>query len=558
LLGHFSGHTTLAKVNHRLQRPASRTQLLSRVGIFDAAWGGASPLLAFILRDGTINSPNGVATYCAIALVASLLVFQWFRTSSPIFRYFSVADALELLKACILIAALSAALAFLFTRLDEAPRSIPILHFFLLASGLLAARLIWRLHQAQREVGAWEAKNSVQHVLVIQASRLAWFFSKLIEELVPGKYQIVAILDERPMLQLRSLNRYPIVGPPEQIEKVVDEYTMHGVSIDKVIVAATPEEISKEAWEHVSRVCRDRQIELDVLSDLLISEVIRVREDGPPEIFAAGSIPADVGNLEALLARPFWKIKRVIDLVVASTTAVLMLPVFVATFGLALLDVGIPVIFWQRRVGRDGAPLYLYKFRTLQTLYDRHTKERRESHSPSAIGQFLRNARFDELPQLWNVLSGDMSLIGPRPLLPVDQPTGASIRLTVRPGLSGWAQVCGGKRISCEEKNALDEWYIRHASFYLDARIVLRTILMLLVGDRRDERAIATALAERYRGDLAKLLSTVSTQRTERRGAFGERLKPGRVAEAAGLKANDRTVPTKPVVDASVRSVAAR
>ena len=100
-----------------------------------------------------------------------------------------------------------------------------------------------------------------------------------------------------------------------------------------------------------------------------------------------------------------------------------------------------------------------------------------------------------------------MSLIGPRPLLPVDQPQGPTLRLTVRPGLTGWAQVCGGKLISVEEKNALDEWYIRHASFRLDAIIVLRTIWMLLfTGDRRDEKAIAAALLERSRSDSTATL----------------------------------------------------
>ena len=81
----------------------------------------------------------------------------------------------------------------------------------------------------------------------------------------------------------------------------------------------------------------------------------------------------------------------------------------------------------------------------------------------SALARFLRVTRLDEWPQLWNVLSGEMSLIGPRPLLPIDQPMQSSFRLAVRPGVTGWAQVCGGRLISVDEKNALDEWYIRHA-----------------------------------------------------------------------------------------------
>jgi FlaA1/EpsC-like NDP-sugar epimerase len=221
LSGHFSGRFPLVNVNHRLQRPASQTHFLSRVGVWDLAWGGASPLLAFLLRDGTIKSPETVLIYCGIAFAASVVVFQWLQTSSPIFRYFSVRDALDLLKACVLIAALSAVCLFSLTRLDDAPRSIPVLHLFLLASGLLAARLLSRLRETRRESGLRKAPNSpVQHVLVVQATRLAWFFSKLIEELLPGKYQIVAVLDERPALRRRSLNGYPIVGSPAHIERI--------------------------------------------------------------------------------------------------------------------------------------------------------------------------------------------------------------------------------------------------------------------------------------------------------------------------------------------------
>jgi lipopolysaccharide/colanic/teichoic acid biosynthesis glycosyltransferase len=156
-------------------------------------------------------------------------------------------------------------------------------------------------------------------------------------------------------------------------------------------------------------------------------------------------------------------------------------------------DVGAPIMFWQRRVGRNGGPLYLYKFRTLDVPFDRRTGAKRDVQEASALARFLRATRLDEWPQLWNVLIGDMSLIGPRPLLPIDQPK-ASFRLAVRPGVTGWAQVCGGKLISVDEKNALDEWYIRQASLRLDLLIVARTMVTLLTGDRRDEAAIALAL----------------------------------------------------------------
>lgn len=495
-------------VNLRLKRPASQTRVLSRVAVWDVVWGGTSPLVGFFLRDGTIKSPEVVAIYCGIALLTSLLVFQWFQTSAPISRYFSIRDAVELLKACILIAALAAAVAFLFTRLDAAPRSIPLLHLILLAAGLLSARLLLRLRATRLETKVRPVTGSVQHVLLIEASPLAWFFSKMLEELAPAEYQIVAILDERPQLQQRSLNGYPIVGAPANVGKIVDEYATHGIRIDKVIAAVRPEHVA--SWDDISRLCRERQIALEALPERLLPGLSL---EGAAASTDAGNaepsatVPRDMG---AILARPFWKLKRAVDFAVALTIAILAFPITLAVFAVALLDVGTPVIFWQRRVGRNGVALHLYKFRTLQALFDRHTKERREAHEPSTVGRFLQKTRLDELPQLWNVISGDMSLIGPRPLLPVDQPSEPSIRLTVRPGLSGWAQVCGGKLISPAEKNALDEWYIRHASFWLDIVIVLRTLRILAIGDRRDEKAISIAIGEKLQNDFVKLAGYVA------------------------------------------------
>jgi lipopolysaccharide/colanic/teichoic acid biosynthesis glycosyltransferase len=499
----------VAKANLRLGKPSSHTRLLSRVVVWDVIWGGVSPLAAYLLRDGTILRPSVVATYCGISFLSSLLVFQWFRTSSPIARFYSIRDAWELLKACVLIAALSAVVAFLLTRLDNAPRSIPILHFMLLASGLLGARILLRLRETHRDARTPNASKKVEHVLIIEASRLAWFFSKMVEELAPGGYQIVAILDERPKLKYRSLNGYPIIGAPTDLEKVITDYTTHGVRIDKVVLAAQPEDLSEIAWNEVSRVCRMLHIELEVLPERLMSERSPDSDDTQIGPDVAETSRVSKNDLPISMDRPFWKIKRGSDFVVAFSLAILMSPIALLVCLLVLLDVGIPVVFWQRRVGRNGVALYLYKFRTFQSPFDRRTKERREAQKISSVGRFLRATRLDELPQLWNVLSGEMSLIGPRPLLPIDQPQGLSLRLTVRPGVTGWAQICGGKLISVEEKNALDEWYIRNASFWLEIAIVARTIRTFLTGDQRDENAISAALLECSTGNVIELPDAV-------------------------------------------------
>ena len=484
----------MAKANRRLRKPSSYTRLVSRVPVYDVAWSGLSPVLAFFLRDGTIYSPGVVAAYCGAALLASLLVFQWFQTGSPIVRFYSGRDAVELLKACALVAALSAVTLFLISRLEDAPRAIPILHFFLLGTGLLAIRVVIARRETWRDRSSSQPSKATRHVVIIQASRLAWFFCRMVEELAPGDFQIVAILDERAGMRHRSLHGYPIIGTPAELDKVLADYAMHGVRIDQIVVGARPEELSGATWGEISRICRVRQIELEVLAERLMPGLPAGQTAAS---FAAPTAAFTDDEMRALLDRPLWTIKRAIDFTVAFGVLILTLPLTLIVCALVLFDVGFPIVFWQQRLGRHGAPLYLYKFRTLQAPFDRRTKQRRDAQAPSPIGRFLRTSRLDELPQIWNVLSGDMSLIGPRPLLAADQPADAALRLSVRPGLTGWAQICGGKLITTEEKNALDEWYIRHASLALDAVIVLRTIRMLLTSDRRAEEAIATALLER-------------------------------------------------------------
>jgi lipopolysaccharide/colanic/teichoic acid biosynthesis glycosyltransferase len=128
--------------------------------------------------------------------------------------------------------------------------------------------------------------------------------------------------------------------------------------------------------------------------------------------------------------------------------------------------------------------------------HDASGRRRSDAERVSALGHLLRRTRLDELPQLFSILLGHMSFVGPRPLLPVDQPAGHSARLLVRPGLTGWAQIKGGRIISAEDKAALDVWYVRNASLALDLRILLGTIPMVLFGERVAEDAIAQAWRE--------------------------------------------------------------
>ena len=194
---------------------------------------------------------------------------------------------------------------------------------------------------------------------------------------------------------------------------------------------------------------------------------------------------------------PYFAFKPSIDLVATVTILVLLSPIWLLVGVVTLWNVGSPIFFWQQRLGQGGRPFLLHKIRTLKPPFDWRARKVPDVERLTAVGRLLRKCRLDEIPQLLNVLVGDMSLIGPRPLLPRDQPPNPTIRLSVRPGISGWAQVNGGNLLSPEEKELLDEWYIRNASLRLDLRIIFMTLRCVLAGERRSETAIAAARAMR-------------------------------------------------------------
>jgi lipopolysaccharide/colanic/teichoic acid biosynthesis glycosyltransferase len=181
----------------------------------------------------------------------------------------------------------------------------------------------------------------------------------------------------------------------------------------------------------------------------------------------------------------YFRLKRQLDVIASLLLILFLVPLGILVSVAALLDVGMPVVFWQQRLGYKGRHFLLLKIRTLRAPYDATGSRVPDEKRLSSIGRFLRRTRLDEFPQLFNVLVGDMSLIGPRPLLPCDQPADPRVRLMVRPGITGWAQVNGGTLLNPAEKDALDAWYIQNASLSLDFRIALLSIATICRGQRR-------------------------------------------------------------------------
>jgi lipopolysaccharide/colanic/teichoic acid biosynthesis glycosyltransferase len=179
-------------------------------------------------------------------------------------------------------------------------------------------------------------------------------------------------------------------------------------------------------------------------------------------------------------------VKRAVDVVAATLALVLLSPVLLVVAVFVRLRLGSPVVFRQRRPGRDGRLFTLYKFRTMSEAAPGVTDVQALASDAvrlTPLGRTLRRTSLDELPQLVNVVRGDMSLVGPRPLLPeyLDRYNERQARRhEVRPGITGWAQVHGRNAVSWNERLEMDVWYVDHRSLALDARIVLRSISALV------------------------------------------------------------------------------
>ena len=178
--------------------------------------------------------------------------------------------------------------------------------------------------------------------------------------------------------------------------------------------------------------------------------------------------------------------KRAFDFVVAALALVILLPIMAAIAVAIAASIGRPILFVQMRPGRGGKPFRMAKFRTMREANDATGRPLHDAERITALGSLLRRTSLDELPELYNVLRGDMSLVGPRPLLMayLDRYSPFEARRhEVRPGITGWAQINGRNALSWPEKFALDVWYVDNRSFVLDLRILARTLSKVI---RRD------------------------------------------------------------------------
>lgn len=194
------------------------------------------------------------------------------------------------------------------------------------------------------------------------------------------------------------------------------------------------------------------------------------------------------------MRRRYDPLKRCLDICIAAIALVILLPALVVTWALVGVFLGSPALFRQTRAGLNGQPFTMIKFRTMASSFHVHAPLPADEAGLTQLGRFLRLASIDELPQLWNVLVGSMSLVGPRPLLmeylPLYTPAQAR-RHQVRPGLTGWAQINGRNSLDWSDRFAMDVWYVNNRSLRLDLSILWRSIWIVLL--RRGARPLDSA-----------------------------------------------------------------
>jgi lipopolysaccharide/colanic/teichoic acid biosynthesis glycosyltransferase len=269
-------------------------------------------------------------------------------------------------------------------------------------------------------------------------------------------------------------------------------------------------DLSKEAQKSLLAIETAGSVRVDHLSTRyglsdLTSPAMRLAKSALTEAYQTASTSGP--DKVELPAGSYLRWKRLIDATGALACIISLAPLMLIVAMIVMLDVGFPLIFWQQRPGALGRPIRILKFRTMGPARDRDGRTLADAERVSKVGNLLRRLRLDELPQVYNVLFGHMSLVGPRPLLPADQPSSSVARLRLRPGLTGWAQIKGGRHLSIEDKAALDLWYIKNASFALDMAILANTVRTILFGERVDRKAINEAWR-----DLGHIRSTDSPQ----------------------------------------------
>jgi lipopolysaccharide/colanic/teichoic acid biosynthesis glycosyltransferase len=464
-------------------------------------------VLALFLRDNFELSQAkliALTPYLILTLTVAATMLPVFGVSRSVWQFTAMTDYLRIVFATIVTVIGALALGFVVNRLDGIARALPVLQALIVVFFLVGIRILMRLRHAARvrrvHLPNLTPIGAEENVLVIGLNKVAELYLHCVAEFMPHRIKIAGLLDRSEHIGV-SINSHRVLGTPENIAQSLRELEVHGVFVDRIVLAVPFANLSEQAQHALLEVEKATTIRLDFLTDRIGFDVgLKGSYDANSAFFT----PTQNLSVDPALTRsPYWTVKRALDIAASSVALILLMPIMLVVSALVALDVGRPVIFWQQRPGRGGRLFKLYKFRTMASAHNDEGWPVPEADRLSAIGRLLRRTRADELPQLYNILMGEMSFTGPRPLLPVDQPDCDRSRLLVRPGLTGWAQINGGRHISVADKTALDLWYVQNASLWLDLEIMTKTLAVLIRGERRNTGAIRRATLELARASSA-------------------------------------------------------
>jgi lipopolysaccharide/colanic/teichoic acid biosynthesis glycosyltransferase len=471
----------------------------------DLFWVALSPFAALFIRDNF--APREVALtaailYACIGVALAAVVFPVAGLNRALWRYTSLGELVRLLLAVTVTVLLALLATFAHTRLLDISRSLPLLQWFFLVAAMTGTRLAVRVYRERSAVTGQQfvQGEDTKHVLIVGVNRLAEVYLRAIAELGAHEFSVVGFLANGTDMHGRLLRSHKVLGLPEDLLKVTQQLEVHGTWLDRVVVTEDVKRLSSSAQEALLELERSSDVKVVWLPELL---GFGSTSDGVIRLDTVKGSSENEGPTLPPPRRRYRYPKRLLDLFAAGLLLVITAPLFVAITFLIAIDVGLPVVFWQNRPGRFGRHFKLYKFRTMRAPHDEQGNRIPDGRRISKFGALVRLSRLDELPQLYNILVGEMSFVGPRPLLVTDHEPGTQDRLLVRPGLTGWAQVNGGRKLSREDKAALDIWYVAHFSLGLDFRIALRTLLLLFSAERVNHEAVRAARDSRPTEDAA-------------------------------------------------------
>lgn len=486
----------------------------------DLALIAIATVVAAILRDNLEISEArlaDLAPYLFFTLGVAFVVLPLLGTNRAVWRFSTIADYLRILIATIAIIGGAVAFGFAFNRMDGVARALPIIQALLILFALVGVRISRRLWRAatERRLPAEAARKAAGYemILVVGLGRLTDLYLRAVSQFAPDRVRIAGLLAHGDPQIGRAVRGHSIVGTAEDAAEALRALEIHGVFVDRIVVAVDFEKLSERAQEALLNIEKATNIKVEFLVEQMGLSPRSESEAKVASVKDSGKVfDVDGDDLAALKRRRYWRIRRALDVAGALSLLVVLSPVMLLVAIFVAIDMGLPTVFWQQRPGLNGRPFKLYKFRSMAAAHNRHGERTPDDQRTSNMGRFLRQTRLDELPQLFNILIGEMSFIGPRPLLPVDQPAAFAARLLIRPGLTGWAQVKGGRTVSPADKAALDVWYMRNASLALDLEIVLLTLSMVFFGERVDDAAIGRAWDGKQREGVFAQSALTGTQ----------------------------------------------